>query len=143
MMESASAWIDNCNGDLLQYDFHPPGHWTQEQLAAQQISFAGLLERGEPDANGAVPGWLGLARRLPMALRMVLAAELRAGNQLTGIGSAGWPNEGSIVVHLRDRFSTARRALPPGVTWRVLDDPHYAREEMSQKTGADEFLLIS
>lgn len=143
MMDRNAAWIDNSDGDLLQFDFHPPTHWTRAQVVSEQMACVARLQDPDPEPDTALPGWLALARRLPEALRVALVAELRAGNQLTGIGSTGWPNDGSIVVNLRERFSTARQALPPGVAWREPDDPHYAREEMSQKDGAVEFLLIT
>lgn len=80
---------------------------------------------------------------MPAPLRAALLAELRAGNQMAGIGSTGWPNEGGIVVNLRKRFSAACHAPPAGVAWREPNDPHYAREELSQKVGGVEFLIIS
>jgi len=89
------------------------------------------------------PCWLQLARRLPGPIRAALLAELRAGNQLAGIGSAGWPGEGSVVINMRDRFSAARRAPPDGVTWREGQDAHYAREELRQQVGTVEFLIIT
>ncbi len=140
-METDSAWKDNSAGDLQQYDFSRPNHWTSERVAAEQAEIAALLERADSDAGAS--GWLQLARRLPGALRAALIAELRAGNQLAGIGSTGWPNDGSIVVNMRDRFSAARHAPPPGVVWRELNDPHYAREELSQKVDSVEFLILT
>ena len=138
-MTVASAWIDNSGGGNLQYDFYPPGDWTGERIAAEQAAIAALLERDE--GGPTAPGWRRLAARLPAALRQALVAELRAGNRLTGIGSTGWPAEGSIVVTMRERFTAARQA--PGVAWRQLDDPHYAREELCVKAGAVEFLAIA
>jgi hypothetical protein len=142
-MENDSGWTDNSDGDLLQYDFCPPGHWTRERVAAEQAAVAALIEAQEAASGAAAPRWLQLARRLPAALRAALAAELRAGNVLTGIGSAGWPDDGSIVVNMRDRFSAARRAPPCGVVWREPGDAHYAREELSQRAGAVAFLMIT
>ena len=125
----------------MQYDFLPPGHWSSERIAAEQSAIAALLEGA--DSDGAAPAWLKLARRLPAPLRTALIAELHAGNQLAGIASQGWPNDGSIVVNMRERFSAARREPPPGVLWRAPEDPHYAREELSQKVGSVEFLIIT
>ncbi|HEX9173962.1 MAG TPA: hypothetical protein VF861_15020 [Telluria sp.] len=136
-------WKDNSDGELLQYDFEPPSQWTPERVAAEQAEIAALLEQSHPAAGASAPGWLRLARRMPDELRTALIAELRAGNQLTGIASTGWPSEGSVVVNMRERFKAARRAPPPAVVWRQLDDPHYAREELSQKVDAIEFLIIT
>jgi len=137
------AWKDNSNGDLLQYDFSWPIHWTSERVAAEQAAIAALLEGAEVEAGASVAGWLRLARRLPNSLQAALVVELGAGNQLAGIGSTGWPNDGSIVVNMRERFSAARQAPPPGVVWRELNDPHYAREELSQKVDLVESLIIT
>lgn len=142
-MEHDSAWIDNSDGDLLQYDFFAPRHWSAERVGAEQAAIADLIEGVNGQDPAAAPGWLRLARRLPGPLRASLLAELRAGNQLTGIGSSGWPQDGSIVVNMRGRFSAARQAPPPGVTWRALEDAHYAREELRQQAGAVEFLILA
>ncbi len=142
-MENDSAWKETRSGDLMQCDFARPPDWTSERVAAAQEEFAALIEKSDWDARVPAPGWLQLARRLPSALRAALVAELRAGNVLTGIGSSGWPNDGSIVVNMRERFSAARRAPSAGVVWRELNDPHYAREELSQKVDSVEFLIIT
>ncbi|MET0981315.1 MAG: hypothetical protein ABWY02_04395 [Telluria sp.] len=142
-MATDCCWTNNSNGDLLQYDFLNPGDWSSERVAAEQSAIAALLESPHSDAREPAPAWLMLARRLPAPLLAALVAELRAGNQLAGIGSQGWPNDGSIVVTMRERFAAARQALPPGVAWRQPNDPHYAREELSQKVGAVEFLIIT
>ena len=142
-MENDSAWIDNSAGNLLQYDFFAPSHWTKERVRAEQAAIADLIEGVNAEGPAAAPRWLQLARRLPGPISAALLAELRAGNQLAGIGSAGWPGAGSIVVNMRDRFSAARHAPPCGVTWRELQDAHYAREELRQQVGAVEFLIIT
>jgi hypothetical protein len=140
-MATDCCWKNQSHGDLLQYDFLPPGHWPSERVAAEQLAIAALLEGLDGDAQE--PAWLTLARRLPSPLRAALIAELRSGNQLAGIASQGWPNDGSIVVNMRERFAAARQAPPPGVAWRQPNDPHYAREELSQKVDAVEFLIIT
>jgi hypothetical protein len=142
-MDNDSAWKDNSSGELLQYDFFPPGDWTSEQVRAAQAAIAASIEAAAADGGMRTHAWLDLARRLPGPLRAALVAELGAGNQLVGIGSAGWPNDGSIVVNLRERFSVARQATPAGVAWRELDDPHYAREELSLRVGSVEHLIIT
>lgn len=142
-MEIDLAWIDNSVGELLQYDFSPPSQWTQQRIRAEQAVIVALLEESDSVAGSTLPGWLCLARRLPEALRSALVAELLAGNQLTGIGSTGWPGAGSIVVNVRERFSAARHGPPPGVVWRELNDPHFGREELSQKVDSVESLIVT
>jgi len=90
-----------------------------------------LLERGVPTDE---QGWLNLAWRLPAGLRSALIKEL---------ADTGWPQMGSVVVTMRERFHATRRALPQGVSWREVNVPHYWREELSQSSGATEFLLIT
>ncbi|MBD8529281.1 MULTISPECIES: hypothetical protein [unclassified Massilia] len=141
-MEDEQTWIDNSGGGILQYDFVPPHGWSAERIVHEHLAMAATIDA--PDLPAApVPGWLALVRRLPAALRSALMAELRAGNRIAGIGSTGWPHEGSVVVTLRARFSVAREALPDGVRWRSPEDPHYAREELSQQVGAVEFLILA
>lgn len=140
-MDKDSGWIDNSEDALLQYDFFAPRHWTRERAVAEQAAIAESI--AAPAAEAGAPGWLQLTRRLPAPLRAALVAELRAGNALTGIGSTGWPDVGSIVVNLRDRFTVAREAPPPGVVWRAGSDPHYAREELIQQAGAVTHLVIT
>ena len=134
------AWADNGGDGILQYDFFPPAGWSDARIAQEQAAITAALDA--PDASDA-PGWLALARRLPDALRSVLVAELRGGNRIAGIGSGGWPHAGSIVVTLRARFTVARQALPECVRWRAPEDPHYAREELSQQAGGVEFLILA
>lgn len=137
------AWKDNSGGDLRQYDFSPPGNWSPERVAQEQAAILDTLAALDGAAGPAEEGWLGLARALPQALRDALVLELRAGNQLRAIGSTHWPQPNSIVVNVRDRFSAAKDQLPSEVHWRRLDDPHYCREELSQRVDAVEHLIIT
>jgi hypothetical protein len=88
-------------------------------------------------------GWQGLARQLPKELRTVLISELELGNTITGIGRSGWPSEESIVVNVSDRFHLASQRTSPHVHWRRLEDPHYCREELSQKFRGVEYLIVT
>ena len=142
-MENELAWKDNSDGDLLQYDFSPPSGWSEERVAAEQAAIAAMLDGSHTVAGASTPGWLRLAARLPGALRAALVAELLAGNRIAGIGSMGWPDDGSVVVNMRRRFTVARQAPLPGVVWRESQDPHYAREELSQKVDSVESLIIT
>lgn len=142
-MNKDQAWKNIGNGNFLQWDFAPHAHWTRERLALEQRAIIAVLEEPGISATGQDLEWLHLARRLPDALRSALIAELRNGNQIAGIGSSGWPNDGSVVVTLEERFSAARRAAPPGVVWRELNDPHYYREDVSQEVDGVAFLLIT
>lgn len=143
MTTTDQAWKDNSSGDLRQYDFSPPENWTPERVAQEQAAIQDSLTALDGADGPAEEGWLGLARDLPQALRAALMLELRAGNQLRAIGSTHWPQQNSIVVNVRDRFGAAKDQLPPEVRWRRLDDPHYCREELSQRVDAVEHLIIT
>lgn len=137
------AWKDNSQGNTRQYDFSPQAHWSGERLAAEHAAILTTLEAGDAQSGSAPEPWTALALRLPAALRAALLLELRAGNELKGIGSSGWPGEGSIVVNVKDRFTAAKQALPLGVHWRELNDPHYCREELSHTQDGVEHLIIA
>ena len=141
-MKDDPAWTDNGGGGNLQYDFLPPAGWSDARIALEQATIAAALDATNLPA-APVPDWLALTRRLPTALHSALVAELRAGNRIAGIGSTGWPSEGSIVVTLHARFTVARQALQDGVQWRAPEDPHYAREELSLQVGGIEFLILA
>jgi len=143
MMNKDRIWKNNSSGTLMQYDFSPPRYWTDDRIKEVQLAFASQIE----DANGvvtpSVPGWLHLVQRLPEGIRMALVAELRAGNRLSSIGATGWPNDDSIVINMRERFSATRTQPPPGVVWRAINDPRYCREELSERADAVDFLIIA
>lgn len=143
MTTTDQAWKDNSGGDLRQYDFSPPDNWSPERVAREQAAILDRLAALDAAAGPAEEGWLDLARALPQALRAALVLELRAGNQLRAIGSTHWPQQGSIVVNVQDRFRAAQDLLPSELRWRRLDDPHYCREELSQLLDTVEHLIIT
>jgi hypothetical protein len=61
-------------------------------------------------------------------LRQFLDAELAAGNQIAET-SAGWPKPHSIFVMLALPFKTTPPALPSGVTYLEVNDPHWWKAE--------------
>jgi hypothetical protein len=106
--------------------------------------FAQVLSAAENSANGSnLPDWYALAKKLPKSLQKVLVSEIGFGNTVIGIGSSNWPNVGSIVVNIANRFNSVSRTISPDVHWRNLDDPHYCREEISQKDLGVEHLIIT
>ncbi len=66
--------------------------------------------------------------RLHPALRVLLDAELAAGNEVTDT-SCETPEPGSVFVRLRRPFLARPPALPAEVTYRELNDPHWWRAE--------------
>lgn len=142
-MATPPLWKDRSCGNFRQFDFVVPAGWTNQRKRVEQVAIIKSLENLGESAAQDEPEWLQLATRLPKALRQVLVAELCAGNRIAGIGALGWPNEGSIVVTMQERFSIARHDSPQEVTWRMLSDPHYAREEVTQRVDSTAFLLIA
>jgi RimJ/RimL family protein N-acetyltransferase len=68
--------------------------------------------------------------RLHPALRVILDAELAAGNEVAETGG-GWPDSDSVFVRLREPFRTKPDPLPPGVIYTEPNDPHWWRADYS------------
>lgn len=73
------------------------------------------------------------------ALRILLEAELAAGNVVREVGR-GFPKPGSLLVQLRDPFKHRPAALPEGVTHVALNDPHWWMDEY--QAGDPPHLLV-
>ena len=61
-------------------------------------------------------------------LRSILAMELAAGNDVMETGR-GWPDADSVFVRLREPFQGIGGALPEGVRYADVNDPHWWRAE--------------
>lgn len=133
-------WKNKSVGDSHIFDCAPQDTWPPSRLAKERSAMIALLEREGPTDE---QGWLNLACRLPAELRSALIKELAAGNWIISISDTGWPDPGSVVVTMRERFHATRQALPQGVSWRAVDIPHYWREELIENSGGIEFLLIT
>jgi hypothetical protein len=144
-MKIDQAWKKNGAGTIEQYDFSPPRNWDQERIREEmELVTQALRSVRNMENHEFAAGWLRLARQLPQALRLALIFELELGNVMKGIGRSGWPNEDSIVVNVSERFNLAsRQKVLSEVRWRRLDDPHYCREELSQKVNGVEYLIIT
>jgi len=142
-MKKNNAWKDNCSGNTLQYDFFPPKAWDSDRVLEECRKNIELL-RGNFDehTNPKELNWLSLAQKLPKELLHALIIELENENQIIGIGSSNWPNPGSIVVNIRNRFCAESKNSSPNISWRSLDDPHYCKEEMNQIYQGTEYLII-
>jgi hypothetical protein len=80
---------------------------------------------------------------MPKELLGILIIELKLGNEMVGIGIGKWPNQESIVVNLRNRFSEQSKVYSIKTIWRSLNDRHYCSEEIAQKENGIEHLLIA
>jgi hypothetical protein len=143
-MKNYPSWKDNSDENTFQYNFFPPPNWSNDRIKEEQIiiieTLNNLDSRVLPEEK---QNWVSLASRLPQELRRALIFELNLGNKITGIGSSNWPNHGSIVVNVSERFNAGSHSILPEVNWRTLNDPHYCREELSQKFQGVEHLIIT
>lgn len=73
------------------------------------------------------------------SLRVILEAELAAGNVVREVGR-GFPEPGSLLVQLRDRFRVRHEPLPPEVRHVTLDDPLWWMDEFH--AGEPPHLLV-
>ena len=73
------------------------------------------------------------------ALRVLLDAELAAGNVIREIGR-DFPEPGSLLVQLREPFKRRPPSLPDGVTHVPLNDPHWWMDEY--RAGTPPHLLV-
>jgi RimJ/RimL family protein N-acetyltransferase len=104
--------------------------------AARRVLEKGGLRRADaPGCTHAITAeeWRALRdgpalARLHPGLRRILDAELRAGNEVVE-SRAGWPDADSVFVRLRHPFRAAPPAVPAGLRYAELDDPHWWKAE--------------
>ena len=72
----------------------------------------------------------------------ILLSEMKEGNFIKSVSNTDWPNNGSIVIVLANRFHDENKCTP-GTSWRELNDSHYCNEEISQTYKDVEHILIS
>lgn len=117
---------------------------SRRVLAKCGFQETGQRMHGEPQWPAAVPlvryaigaaAWRAwrdapaLAALHP-ALQAILAAELAVGNEVVETGQ-GWPDPDSVFVRVRRPFATLPRALPDGVQFHELNDPHWWKAEVT------------
>lgn len=142
-MRKYKEWKNNGNKSLPVYDFSPPKKWTGERSQLEQEAMAhqlNFLMSGK--AKKEQSGCLKLALLLPNGLKRIISYEVLNGNSIVSIGKAGWPNSKSIVVNLRNRFQIPSRQLVATAQWRLLNDTHYCKEEISELKNGIEHLII-
>jgi hypothetical protein len=66
------------------------------------------------------------------ALQTILQAELSAGNAVVETWR-GWPTSDAVCVMLQKPFVVEHAALPDGVVFRDIDDPHYWKSEYEHR----------
>lgn len=87
--------------------------------------------------------WFQLIRKLPSGLRAALLSELELGNQIVSIQKSNWPQNGSIMVCLGARFKNDYTKNKFGVNYRLVNDPHYWYDEISQVVDSVTYLVVT
>ncbi len=140
-MKRESAWKEKSAGANIRWDFVVPAHMNKERMAEECARVLDELVAVDTDAE---PGsWLALAHALPPPLRAALVRELQAGNRIARIERATWPSQGSIVVFMEERFHKANRGASAEVSWSAHNYPHSWREDMSQRVGGIDYVLMT
>jgi hypothetical protein len=142
-MKKYDVWKKNGSDLMPIYEFSPAKSWSSEKVKEEKDI---VLRKIESTLSGTITtkcDWLKIFSSLPMGLRKIVVSELLLGNSIVSIGKSEWPNPKSIVINLEDRFHENSRNLIATAKWRLLDDPHYCREEISEIEGKTEHLIIA
>ena len=85
--------------------------------------------------------WLNLLKKLPKKIKNCLLNEISLGNSLIAMHSSGWPDEGSVVALLSNKFRT--KEFDKDLHFRALNDAHYCKEEISYVEDNVTHLIIN
>lgn len=85
---------------------------------------------------------LAVLANLPAELRAALLTELRHGNEVVKVGPRDWPQPGSACVTVRHPFHPTSQYLDGPVHWRYISDPRHWMQELSQRCGDVEHLVV-
>lgn len=88
-------------------------------------------------------GWTSLLKKLPPQLKEELFKELLIGNSISSFQSGNWPQEGSVVICLTSHIINDFSKRSVAVKYRLLNDPHYWYDEISQTGNGVEYLIIT
>lgn len=85
--------------------------------------------------------WLNLLKKLPRKLKICLLDEISFENTLIALYSSDWPDEGSVVALLSNKFRT--KEFDKDLHFRELNDAHYCKEEISYVEDNVTHLIIN
>lgn len=127
----ASRRVLEANGFRLRgYRNHSEPHWDRNaRLAEYELTAEGWMEHKRRP----------ILDQLHPDLRAILEVELAAGNRIREIRT-DMPDPDSIAVRLEEPFHHRRTALPKGVVYTELNDPHWWVAEFA--VGNPRHLLI-
>lgn len=87
--------------------------------------------------------WTSLLEKFPPKLKEALFKELLMGNSISSIQSGDWPQEWSVVICLTSHIINDFSKKSVAVKYRLLNDPHYWYDEISQTENGVEYLIIT
>lgn len=85
---------------------------------------------------------MDVLKTLPAELRAALAAELRRGNEVVQVGPMERAQEGSVCITVRHPFHPVSQNLRGPVQWRFISNSRQWMQELSQRCGDVEYLVI-
>lgn len=137
-MKNKKYWKNNGTEDSPIYDFIMSEEFTRDRIEDQiRSEIENLIKTGVSNED-----WSLIFSRLPCELKEIVLLEIKNGNKITSIQSGNWPSKKSIVVTMLDRFQKESKSIPK-TYWRLVNDPHYYREEISQAAENIENLIIT
>ncbi|RYF24604.1 MAG: hypothetical protein EOO33_11685 [Comamonadaceae bacterium] len=85
---------------------------------------------------------MDVLKQVPAELRAALLAELRRGNEVVQVGPLERSEPGSVCITVRHPFHPLSQNLHGPVQWRYLSDSRHWMQELSQRCGDVEYLVI-
>lgn len=140
----ATSWKKNGTDAMPTYEFSPSRRWPAEKIESFLEITKNMIE-DSISGSGAPKSkeWILIFNELPFCLKNIVLFEVSNGNNILSVGKTGWPNSQSVVIKMKNRFNTESKKFCQAAAWRLLDDPHYCREEISKVMGDTEYLIIA
>ncbi|MBB5606801.1 MULTISPECIES: hypothetical protein [unclassified Janthinobacterium] len=133
-------WKNNSLDNKPSYIFSPPTEWNKDAIETENNEYIEEICR-ENKTYTEKNEWIKEIKNIPEKLIAILLSEMKKGNFIKKISASDWPNRGSIVVVLANRFHNKNKNIP-GTSWRELNDSHYCNEEISETYKDIEHILI-
>lgn len=143
MKTGNSGWKKEPGNSGITYRFSPPSNWSAKRIKEELLLIVNRVDKLSIDDNADLAELPCLINKIPDELRAALRSELQAGNRIASVMSIGWPQTGSVVVEVENRFSVARHSKSDKVIWSKVSAPQYWREDLSQKVGETDFLILT
>lgn len=120
-----------------------PQNFDMRDLPFQRLIDALTQAKAFVPLSSAEKNWHEILILLPAGLQKALLDELTRGNRVASIQYGDWPQKGSVIVCLAEKFKVAyTRENPYGVTFRQMNDPHYWTADIHETINGVEHLII-